>query len=109
MAGKGRTPGDGRGQQGGGRKPGTPNKITRTMRELLADFCEENFEAFKKSWKDIKSPKDRCKIYLEAQAFVTPKLAAVDLKTDTKRKSFEDDLAAIQKGLLNKEPEGGGS
>lgn len=79
------------------------------MRELLSGFCEENFEEFKSTWKKIKSPKDKCKIYLEAQAFVTPKLAAVDLKTNTKRKSFEDDLDAIQDGFLNDEPEGNGS
>lgn len=109
MAGKGRMPGDGRGRQGGGRKAGTPNKITQTMRELLSGFCEENFQAFKESWKNIKSPKDKCKIYLEAQAFVTPKLAAVDLKTNTKRKSFEDDLDAIQRGILDDESEGSDS
>ncbi len=109
MAGKGRLPGDGKGRQGGGRKPGTPNKITATMRELLSGFCEENFQEFKESWKKIKSPKDKCKIYLEAQAFVTPKLAAVDLKTNVKRKSFEDDLDAIQKGLVSDESEGSDS
>ena len=92
-------PGDGRGRQGGGRKAGTPNKITKTMRELLSDFCEENFEEFKKEWHEIKSPTNKCKIYLAAQEFVTPKLSSIDLKAGGKRKSFEDDLDAIQRGL----------
>lgn len=65
------------------------------MRELLSDFCDEKFEDFKKAFDNIKSPKDKCKIYLEAQAFVTPKLSSVDLKADIGRKSFEDELDAL--------------
>lgn len=87
-----RQAGDGKGRQGGGRKAGTPNKVTQTMRELLSGFCDEKFEAFKEAFDNIKSPKDKCKIYLEAQAFVTPKLSSVDLKAQTTRKSYEDEL-----------------
>lgn len=94
---RGRVKGDGRGQQGGGRKPGTPNKVTKTMRELLAGFCEENFEKFKEAFNNIDNAKDKCKIYLEAQAFVTPKLTSVDLKDSGGRKSFQDELDELSK------------
>ena len=36
-----RQKGDGRGNQGGGRKPGTPNRVTRERRELINQFLDE--------------------------------------------------------------------
>ena len=90
-----RHPGDGRGQQGVGRRPGTRNKVTVEMRELLSNFCDEKFEDFKEAFNNIKSPKDKCDIYLKAQAFVTPKLTSVDLKPDSLRKTYEQELDEI--------------
>ena len=86
-----RRKGDGRGREGG-RKKGTPNKVSRPMRELLANFCEEKFKDFCEAFNNIESPRDKCRIYLEAQAFVTPKLSSVDFKGDVSRRSFQDEL-----------------
>lgn len=91
-----RQKGDGKGRLGG-RKAGTPNKVTKPMRELLANFCEQNFEEFVAAFHVIADPKDKCKVYLDAQAFVTPKLSSVDLKADTGRKSYEEELEELEK------------
>lgn len=92
--GRGRQPGDGRGRMGG-RQKGTPNKVTRPMRELLASFCEESFPDFVKAFREVKNPADKCRIYLDAQAYVTPKLSSVDLKPTEAGKSLADELDEI--------------
>lgn len=67
------------------------------MRELLANFCEENFQEFVAAFHVIADPKDKCKVYLDAQAFVTPKLSSVDLKADIGRKTYEEELEELEK------------
>ena len=93
---KGRVKGDGRGRMGG-RKAGTPNKINAELRQLMKDFTVEGFEEFKASFKKIDDPYKKCDIYLKVTSFVTPKLAAVDLKADVSRKSFADELDEMSK------------
>lgn len=96
-----RTKGDGKGQNGGGRKKGTVNKTTAVMRELLKNFCEETFEEFKMTFHMIDEPKDKCKIWLDIQSFVTPKLTSVDLKDNTQGKSFSDEIQRIREEKNN--------
>ena len=38
--------GDGRGNQGGGRKKGTPNKVTAERRELINQFLTDKWDDF---------------------------------------------------------------
>ena len=100
MAGAKRYKGDGKGRLGG-RQKGTPNKVTGAMREMLAKFCAETYDDFVTSYKLIDSPRDKCKIYLEAQAYVTPKLSSVSIKESAAGKSFADELDeldALDKG-----------
>lgn len=88
-----RPKGDGRGRQGGGRQKGTPNKVTVSMRKLLAGFCEEHFDDFVAAFKRIDEPKEKCVVYLKAQEFVTPKLSAVDLKDSASQgRTLQDEL-----------------
>lgn len=87
--------GDGKGRNGGGRKKGTPNKKTAKMRELLTNFCSETFDDFVSSYKRITEPEKKCKIWLEAQAYVTPKLSSIDMKADIDKRTFTDELKEI--------------
>lgn len=88
---RGRQKGDGRGRLGG-REKGTPNKKTQSMRALLARFCEDKYEDFIETYERILNPKERCEIYLKAQAFVTPKLNAVDLDMKSVDNSYKSEL-----------------
>jgi hypothetical protein len=86
-----RQKGDGRGRLGG-RAKGTPNKKTQSMRTLLSKFCEDKYEDFIEAYDRIMNPKERCEIYLKAQAFVTPKLNSVDLDLKSVDSSFKSEL-----------------
>lgn len=92
-----RKAGDGKGRQGGGRKPGVPNKVTALGRELMLDFAAKKYKDFEEAFDKIPSPKDKCNVYLNLLAFAVPKLSSVDLKTDNVRKSFQEELDELAK------------
>lgn len=91
-----RKAGDGRGRLGG-RKKGTPNKLTKPMRELLSNFSETTFNEFVKAFHEIEDPKDKCRIWIDVQAYVTPKLAAVDIKPSENIRSLADELEELSR------------
>jgi len=89
-----RRKGDGRGREGG-RKKGTPNKVNKETRALLANFVEENWETFKTDYKKITDPEKKCSIFLQIMSYVTPKLQAVEYQDKTPPKTFKDELDEI--------------
>lgn len=93
MAGNKREKGDGKGRQGG-RKPGTPNKVTGETRELLKKFVSENWEGFIEDYKSIPNKKDKCMIMVGLLQFVSPKLANVEYKDKDKPQTLQDELDA---------------
>lgn len=90
-----RKKGDGKGQQGGGRKKGTPNKVTAEVKELIASFIDGNWKNFESAYKEIKDPERKCKIYLELLPYVTPKLASVEDKVQVTKLTMEQELSKI--------------
>ena len=86
-----RQKGDGKGQQGGGRKKGTPNKVTRERRELISSFLDENWEDFKQNYKTA-DPATKLKIYMEMIPYTTPKMATIEYKEKDPPKTFKDEL-----------------
>lgn len=90
----GRVKGDGRGNQGGGRKKGTPNKATRERRELISEFLDAEWDDFKENYK-LAEPKDKLRIYMEMIQYTTPKMASVEYKEKSKPKTFMDELDEI--------------
>lgn len=93
-----RQKGDGKGRMGG-RKPGTPNKVPPPSKERLRDFVMDNYDAFCDAFKRIDDPYKKCDIYIKVNSFVTPKLAAVDVKADVQKKTYEDDIARLYEEL----------
>lgn len=89
---RGRQKGDGRGQQGGGRKKGTPNKVTAETRELLKKFVELKWDEFIADYDRIENPKDKCYIMVSILPFVSPKLANIEYKDKDKPKTLADEL-----------------
>lgn len=89
-----RQKGDGRGRIAGGRKKGTPNKVTRERRELIAEFLDKEWKNFQKMYKDA-DDETKLKIYMEMIPYTTPKMASVEYKEKAKPKSFMDELDEI--------------
>lgn len=90
-----RVKGDGIGRQGG-RKKGTPNKINKERRELIAKFLDDNFEEFMLCWQAIDDPYKKCCIYNDMIPFATPKLQSIELNNQVSQKSFEQELDELE-------------
>ena len=90
-----RMKGDGKGQNGGGRKKGTPNRMTKEKREILSAFIDNNFDDFITAYKSIVDPEKKCRIFLELLPFAMPKLSSVELKDAVIPKTFKDELDEI--------------
>ena len=89
-----RPKGDGKGNQGGGRKKGTPNRVTRERRELINEFLNENWEDFKLNYTKA-DPATKLKIYMEMIPYTTPKMATIEYKEKSRPKTFKDELDEI--------------
>ena len=89
-----RQKGDGNGNQGGGRKKGTPNRVTKERRELISEFLDQNWDDFKKLYKNADAD-TKLKIYMEMIPYTTPKMASVDYKVDAQSFTFRDELGAL--------------
>lgn len=86
-----RQKGDGKGNQGGGRKKGTPNRVTKERRELINQFLDENWEDFKENYRKA-DPAARLRIYMEMIPYTTPKMASIEYKEKSTPKTFDDEL-----------------
>lgn len=86
-----RQKGDGKGNQGGGRKKGTPNRVTRERRELISEFLDQEWDNFKKLYEKA-DPDTKLKIYMEMIPYTTPKMASIEYKEKAKPKTFKDEL-----------------
>ena len=85
---------DGRGRIAGGRKKGTPNKVTKERRELISEFLNENWESFKENYKKADGP-TQLKIYMEMIPYTTPKMASIEMPSATKARTLGDELSEI--------------
>lgn len=59
-------------QKTGGRKAGTPNKATATLKEFITLIINENRSQMEKDLKELE-PKERLQILVKMMAFVMPK------------------------------------
>jgi len=60
-----------------GRPKGTPNKLTRELREAIKKFLEENFEEVTDTWKNLED-KDKLSFYKDLLKYAVPTLQAVE-------------------------------
>lgn len=65
-------------QKTGGRKAGTPNKVTRELRELLKDVLYTEFENLPDLLEGL-SAKERVEVIIRLAPFVLPKVNPVGM------------------------------
>lgn len=74
-----------------GRKRGSPNKVTATVREALKSFIEDQRPEFEKAFAKLK-PKEKVQAYTRLLPFVTPAYQAINFSLN---QMTEDDLKII--------------
>jgi hypothetical protein len=67
----------------GGRVSGTPNKVTKCIRESIQTILDENFDQIRNDIKEL-NPKDRIEILIKFAEFVIPKMQRTEIKNETK-------------------------
>lgn len=86
-----------RGKKTGGRTKGTPNRTTKTARDIFAETTSEyyNSEQFIKDLA-VLDPKDRLTIMEKLTGYVVPKMQSttIDATVET-RKTIEDKLLEL--------------
>lgn len=67
--------GPGKGVSGNpaGKPKGTKNKLPVKVKEMMANFLEDNYDGFVKDFTSLKNPAEKCKLYLETAKFIIPK------------------------------------
>ena len=62
-----------------GRKKGSKNKITATVKDAFAELLEDNIDQMKEDLKEL-SPKDRLRVLIDLTKFVVPQLKAQEIE-----------------------------
>jgi DNA primase catalytic subunit len=66
----------------GGREMGTPNKITKDIRESYQLLIENNLEQIETDLKEL-TPKERIEVLIKLSEYVIPKLNKVESNVDS--------------------------
>lgn len=72
-------------QKTGGRKKGTPNKMTVTIREQLKKAIEPFLNDMENTINDIVEPKDKVDAIAKILPFIIPKYQSTTINDDSKR------------------------
>ena len=92
MAQAGRKPGK---PKTGGRKAGTPNKITKTVRDMISMLIESRWDDVLVAFDSIEKPRDKCEVVIGMLPFIIPKMATVEYKDKVATKTLADELDEI--------------
>jgi hypothetical protein len=78
-------------QKTGGRQKGTPNHLTKDLRQRISDFLAENWEGVQEDF-DSLEPKERLAFYEKLLSYSLPKLLATEISTE---KPKEEKIQAV--------------
>lgn len=87
------------GKKTGGRKKGTPNKVTSTLRNVITDIVDDyyNSETFQEDIAKLR-PKDRVEMMEKLTVYVVPKLQTTNIDMSSEgKKTIEDKLVELSK------------
>jgi hypothetical protein len=76
----------------GGRTKGTPNKVTGTLKEFVANLIDQNREQMERDLKSL-SPRDRLYALDKLMQYILPKNSSQSL--DVKENSFEKLMGSL--------------
>lgn len=87
----------------GGRKAGTPNRVTGTVKEWIASIIDGNRQQFENDLKDLE-PGERVKIISNLLQYVTPKMQSIspDEMLDAEYKKLEELLESAPDDAIEK-------
>lgn len=83
----------------GGRKKGTPNLITRPIKELINNFCLDNWNRFLLETNNLTGI-DYCKTYLSLLEYSLPKLARAEIITQETLPENQNKLTTEERRIL---------
>tara|TARA_B100001939_G_C16598504_1_gene469983 strand:+ start:217 stop:462 length:246 start_codon:yes stop_codon:yes gene_type:complete len=69
------------GKKYGGRKKGTPNRMTKELRSILKDIIYQELNDIEKRFEELE-PKTRIELLIKMMPFVLPKTNAISHNTD---------------------------
>ena len=69
------------GKKYGGRKKGTPNKLTKELREVLKNILYSELERIEDLLETLE-PKQRIELLIKLMPFIFPKITSVHFKED---------------------------
>ena len=79
----------------GGRKAGTPNKVSASVKEAIKNIVEGNVDKVQQMLSLVADPKDFILLYIKLAEFVIPKQAAVSVTTDANKSDLRSELAKL--------------
>ena len=65
----------------GGRKRGTPNKVTADMKERIKQFVEAEFESVAKDFKSL-DPRDRIQLFEKFLNYILPRQTSANVTAE---------------------------
>ncbi|KAB7730482.1 hypothetical protein F5984_15175 [Rudanella paleaurantiibacter] len=96
------------GRKTGGRKAGTPNKITSDLKCRIAALVEDQFSTVKKDFRKLE-PKDRVTAYLKFLEYILPKQREHKADIANRIGSLDDEqLNNLIDAILTQKPESHG-
>lgn len=76
----------------GGRKKGTPNKVTAAQKSRISAFFEKHWDEFENEIWPTLTAKDKKDTFIALINYQYPKLTSVDLKDDRKQEDSTLDM-----------------
>jgi len=88
----------------GGRAEGTPNQITKELRERISDFLNDNWEQVEKDFL-ILEPEKRVLLFEKLLSYTLPKMQSVQMSAEFTDSMEKIDLSKISTEELIKRAE----
>ena len=73
-----------------GRPKGTINKLGLDLRKDITDFLTDNFDVIVDEFNNIKSSRDKIRLFIDLMQYGLPKLQSIEMTSDIDKLSDEE-------------------